>query len=157
MISLIPMQPGYEANHDIMGTVDNITEQNWRGWCIAHWFLVGVDEDNVLLKVSGRQSHRTHHHCQLRITWCHMTWHPHITSRQVFLTGYWFHTSCIYDASPTTRLLNLVVCRVGEHQHRLAHRHSPCENYAHTWSVKLNIIRIWEWDIYGLMGWVFIS
>ena len=69
MISLIPMRPGYEANHDIMKTVDNITEQNWRGWkgwYIAHRFLVGVDEDNVLLEVSGRQSHRTHHHCQLR-------------------------------------------------------------------------------------------
>ena len=24
-----------------------------------------------------------------------------------------------------------VVCRVGEHQHRLAHRCSPCNNFAH--------------------------
>ena len=38
-----------------------------------------------------------------------------------------------------------VVCRVGEHQHQLAHQCSP------------NIIRIWEWGIYGLMGGAFIT
>ena len=54
-----------------------------------------------------------------------------------------------------------VVCRMGKHQHQLAHQCSPCEKFAHTWSVKLNIMGIWEWghlwlngwDIYGLNGW----
>ena len=44
-----------------------------------------------------------------------------------------------------------VVCWVGEHQHRLAHQCSPCENFYFThivWS--LNIMEIWEWGIYGL-------
>ena len=46
-----------------------------------------------------------------------------------------------------------VVCRVGEHQHRLAHQCSPCGNFAHTpWCAKLKIIWKGEWGIYGLMG-----
>ena len=49
------------------------------------------------------------------------------------------------------------MCQVGEHQHRLAHQCSPCKNFAHTWSVKLNIIRLWEWAIYSLMGGAFIT
>ena len=95
MISLIPMQPGYEANHDIMKTVDDITEQNWRGWCIAHWFLVGVDEDNVLLEVSGRQSHRTHYHCQLR---SHMMSHDMTAShhQQTGISHWLFHSLIIH-------------------------------------------------------------
>ena len=52
----------------------------------------------------------------------------------------------------------LVVCQVGRgHQHWLAYWCSPCENFAHTWSVKFNIIGIWEWGIYGLMGWTFMA
>ena len=35
----------------------------------------------------------------------------------------------------------------GEHQHRLAHQCSPCEKFVHTWSVKLNIMGIWEWGL----------
>ena len=51
-----------------------------------------------------------------------------------------------------TNLTVEVVCRVGEHQLRLAHQCSPCEKFAHTWTVKLNIMGIWEWGIYGLNG-----
>ena len=54
-----------------------MTSQNWSGWCRTHWFLVGVDKDNVLLEVSGRQPHCTHHHCQLRN---HMMSHDMIAS-----------------------------------------------------------------------------
>ena len=43
-----------------------------------------------------------------------------------------------------------VECWVGKHQHQLAHQCSPSEKVVHTWSVKLNIMGIWEWDIYGL-------
>ena len=45
-----------------------------------------------------------------------------------------------------------VVCRVGKHQHRLAYYSSPCAKFAHTSSVKLNIMGIWEWGTYGLIG-----
>ena len=47
---------------------------------------------------------------------------------------------------------NEVVCSVGEHHHRLAHQCSPYEKFAHTSNVKLNIMGIWKWGIYGLMG-----
>ena len=40
--------------------------------------------------------------------------------------------------------LSVVVCWVGKDQHRLAHQCSPCEKFAHTWSVKLNIMGIWN-------------
>ena len=95
MISLVPMRPGYEARYH-GNCIDDITEQNWRGWCIAHWFLVGVEEDNVLLEVSGRQSNRTHHHCQLR---SHMMSHDMTAShhqplhRQLFSPNYILLTS----------------------------------------------------------------
>ena len=45
-----------------------------------------------------------------------------------------------------------VVCRVGKHQHWLAYYSSPCAKFAHTSSVKLNIMGIWEWGTYGLIG-----
>ena len=32
------------------------------------------------------------------------------------------------------------------------HQCSPCENFVHTRSVKLNIMGLWEWGIYGVMG-----
>ena len=46
-----------------------------------------------------------------------------------------------------------VVRRVGEHQHRLTHRCSRCESFAHTWSVKLDIYGLNGWGIYSLNGW----
>ena len=53
----------------------------------------------------------------------------------------------------TSKNLSAVICWVGEHQHQLAHQCSSCEKFAHTWSVKLNIMGIWEWGIYGLINW----
>ena len=50
-------------------------------------------------------------------------------------------------------IIQRMLCRVGEHQHRLAHQRSPFEKFIHTWSVKLHIMGIWEWGIYGLQ-WV---
>ena len=65
-----------------------------------------------------------------------------------------------------------VVCRVGEHQHRLAHRCSPCEKFVHTWSVKLKhngdmgmghlwliMEHLWlnGWGIHDLMGGAFMA
>ena len=54
-----------------------MTSQNWSGWCRTHWFLVGVEKHDILLEVSGRQPHCTHHHCQLR---SHMMSHDMMTS-----------------------------------------------------------------------------
>ena len=40
----------------------------------THWFLVGVEEDDVLLQISGCHTHCTHLHCQLRVGHTRVTW-----------------------------------------------------------------------------------
>ena len=56
---------------------------------------------------------------------------------------------CEVQHAAVHRVVCRVVCQVGEHQHQLAraHQSSPCEKQ------KLNIIGLWEWDIYGINGW----
>ena len=47
-----------------------MTQQCWS----THWFLVGVEEDDVLLQISGCHTHCTHLHCQLRVGHMRVTW-----------------------------------------------------------------------------------
>ena len=49
------------------------------------------------------------------------------------------------------------LCRMGEHQHLLAHHCSPREKFSHTWNVKFKHNGIWEWGISGLLGGAFLA
>ena len=61
--------------------------------------------------------------------------------------------------------VDIVVCRVGEHQHRLAHRCS-CENFSHVhmkcevrhnWDMAMGHLWLNGLDIYDLMGGAFTA
>ena len=54
-------------------------------------------------------------------------------------------------------LTQSLLCQVREHQHQLAYQCSPYEKFVHTWSVKLNIMGIWEWGIYDLRVWLWLK
>ena len=42
------------------------------------------------------------------------------------------HSFVVSPLTLLARVIQTVACRVGEHEHRLAHQCSPCENIAHT-------------------------
>ena len=69
---------------------------------------------------------------------------PSRKNSEVSDVGTYTPAQCQVHASRPARVL-IMLCRVEEHQHQLAHQCSP------------NIIGIWEWGICGLMGGAFIT